>query len=67
MQTRFIFNAWGKLMHEFLSYRKITVSDAQLLMDWRSAPHVAQYMLTLIERDLNIQIDWIVRCSNRSD
>ena len=54
-------------MHEFLSYRKITVSDAQLLMDWRSAPHVAQYMLTQIEQDLNKQIDWIVRCSNRSD
>jgi RimJ/RimL family protein N-acetyltransferase len=36
-------------------------------MDWRSAPHVAQYMLTQIERDLNKQIDWIVRCSNRSD
>ena len=67
MQTRFRFNVWGKLMHEFLSYRKITVSDAQLLMDWRSAPHVAQYMLTQIERDLNKQIDWIVRCSNRSD
>ena len=67
MQTRLGFNVWGELMHEFLSYRKITLSDAQLLMGWRSAPHVAQFMLTQIERDLSKQIDWIMRCSNRSD
>jgi RimJ/RimL family protein N-acetyltransferase len=54
-------------MYEFLNYRKITIADAQLLMDWRSAPHVAQYMLTQIERNLEKQREWIERCSKRLD
>ena len=54
-------------MYEFLSYRMIRSEDAQLLLDWRTSPTVAPYMLTEIEQNLEKQIEWISSCKKRTD
>ena len=33
-------------MYDFLSYRPVSEDDAELLLDWRTAPHITQYMLS---------------------
>lgn len=54
-------------MYRFLSYRKITTDDARLLLDWRTAPHITQYMLTDVPYDLERQAAWIERSEARDD
>lgn len=54
-------------MYEFLAYRKINEDDAQLLMTWRSAPHIASNMLTQIVPDLDQQRRWIRTSNARRD
>jgi hypothetical protein len=54
-------------MYEFLAYRKIDEDDAQMLMDWRSSPHVASHMLTQIVPDLDQQRQWVRTCNARND
>lgn len=53
-------------MYEFLSYRQITQADAALLLGWRRSPHVARYMLTQIDDDIEKQKDWIRRSTQSS-
>jgi RimJ/RimL family protein N-acetyltransferase len=55
------------LMYEFLSYRPISEDDAELLLRWRRAPHVARYMLSQVDDDIKKQRDWISRRSDSSD
>lgn len=54
-------------MFEFLAYRPVIIDDAQLLLTWRTAPHVARYMLSQIENDVSKQRQWINQCAQRSD
>jgi RimJ/RimL family protein N-acetyltransferase len=52
---------------DILSFRKPTPDDARLILDWRTAPHVASYMLSKIDYDLEKQRAWLGACENRSD
>ncbi len=54
-------------MYKFLSYRRPNVDDAKLLLDWRTAPHITQYMLTDVPYDLERQKAWIERSNARDD
>jgi len=54
-------------VYKFLSYRPVTEDDAQRLLDWRTAPHITQYMLTDVPYDIERQKAWIERCSTRDD
>lgn len=54
-------------MYRFLSYRRPTLDDAKLILDWRTAPHVTQYMLTDVPYDLDRQRRWIELSNGRSD
>jgi hypothetical protein len=56
-----------KVIFDFLSYRRVTEGDAELLMQWRTAPHVAAHMLTQIAPDLEKQVRWIQSCDARKD
>jgi RimJ/RimL family protein N-acetyltransferase len=51
----------------FLSYRRPTIEDAKLLLDWRTAPHITQYMLTDVPYDIERQKAWIERTNARGD
>ena len=57
MSTNSQRNVASLKMYEFLSYRMIRSEDAQLLLDWRTSPTVAPYMLTEIEQNLEKQIE----------
>lgn len=54
-------------MYEFLSYRPVTADDAKLLLDWRTAAHVAPYMLSEVAYDIERQRAWIERSQARDD
>ncbi len=54
-------------MYDFLSYRRPTTDDAKLLLDWRTAPHIARFMLTEVPYDIERQKTWIERCNARDD
>jgi RimJ/RimL family protein N-acetyltransferase len=54
-------------MYDFLSYRPVTEDDAKRLLDWRTATHVTQYMLTDVAYDIDRQKAWIARCNARDD
>ena len=54
-------------MYSFLSYRRPTADDAKLLLDWRTAPHITQYMLTDLAYDVDRQKAWIERSNARDD
>jgi RimJ/RimL family protein N-acetyltransferase len=54
-------------MYKFLSYRPIVPDDAKLLLDWRTAPHITQYMLSDVDYDIEKQRAWIERSNLRED
>ena len=54
-------------MYDFLSYRPIHEDDAQRLLDWRTAPHVARFMISQVEQDLGKQRQWIRQCALSND
>lgn len=54
-------------MYDFLSYRPVVAEDARLLLDWRTAPHVASNMLTDVSYDIERQAGWIESCNARED
>ncbi len=54
-------------MYSFLGYRRPTADDARLLLDWRTAPHITQYMLTDVPYDIERQKAWIERSNARDD
>jgi RimJ/RimL family protein N-acetyltransferase len=54
-------------MYDFLSYRPVVPDDARMLLDWRTAPHITQYMLTDVPYDIERQAQWIVRSNARDD
>ena len=54
-------------MLTYMSFREPTIDDAKMILDWRTAPHVAPYMLTTVEYDLDKQRAWIERSNARDD
>ena len=54
-------------MYSFLSYRPVVPDDAKMLLDWRTAPHITQYMLTDVAYDIERQTAWIERSNARDD
>lgn len=54
-------------MYKFLSYRPVAPDDAKMLLDWRTAPHVTQYMLTDVPYDIDRQRQWIGASNARDD
>lgn len=54
-------------MYDFLSYRPVSEDDAELLLDWRTAPHITQYMLSDVPYDIERQKAWIARSNARDD
>jgi RimJ/RimL family protein N-acetyltransferase len=52
---------------DYLSYRRPTPDDAKLLLDWRTAPHITQFMLTDVAYDIERQRVWIERSNGRDD
>ncbi|MBC7906134.1 MAG: GNAT family N-acetyltransferase [Rhodospirillaceae bacterium] len=51
----------------YLSYRPVTIDDAQMILDWRTSPDITRYMYTDVEYDLDKQRAWIERTQHRSD
>jgi len=43
-----------------ITFREISEEDAQLTLDWRTKPRVAEMMLTQVTGDLEAQREWIV-------
>lgn len=54
-------------MYSFLTYRSVTIDDAKLLLDWRTAPHITRYMLSDVPYDIERQRAWIERSHSRDD
>lgn len=54
-------------MFAFLSYRKIEIADARLLLDWRTAPQISRHMITDVPYDIARQEAWIERSNARTD
>jgi RimJ/RimL family protein N-acetyltransferase len=54
-------------MFDHMTFREPTIDDAQMILDWRTADHVAPYMLTVVEYDLDKQRAWIERSNARAD
>lgn len=49
------------------TFRKPQISDAQMILDWRTRPEVTRYMYTDVAYDLDKQKVWLEKCSERED
>ncbi|GGF24033.1 hypothetical protein GCM10011611_32670 [Aliidongia dinghuensis] len=49
------------------TFRRPTIEDAKLLLDWRTQPDITRYMLTDIDYDLERQKRWLAAVAHRSD
>jgi len=54
-------------MYKFLSYRRVVPEDAKMILDWRTAPAITQYMLTDVPYDIERQKAWIEASNSRED
>lgn len=50
-----------------LTFREITLDDAQTLLTWRSQESIAHYMISEISTDLSQQQNWLASVYNRPD
>ncbi|HYD70516.1 GNAT family N-acetyltransferase [Azospirillum sp.] len=48
-------------------FRRPTLEDAPLLLDWRTRPDITRYMYTDMTQDLDRQRDWLKACETRND
>jgi len=55
------------MKNAFLTYRPISMDDAEMLLRWRTSPSIGQYMLTEVDRDVGKQRRWIETTNTRSD
>jgi len=55
------------MKNAFLTYRPISRDDAEMLLRWRTAPSIGQYMLTEVDQDTERQKSWIEATNARSD
>lgn len=55
------------MKNAFLTYRPISLDDAEMLLRWRTSPGIGQYMLTEVENNLERQRRWIIACESRTD
>jgi RimJ/RimL family protein N-acetyltransferase len=49
------------------TFRRPTLDDAQMILDWRTRPEITRYMLTDIEYDIEKQCRWLKACESRLD
>jgi len=49
------------------SFREAKVSDAQLILDWRSKDRITKFMMSDIEYNINSQKKWLQDSLNRPD
>ena len=45
-----------------ISFRELKITDAQMLLDWRTSPRVTKFMNSDIDYDLKAQVSWIEDC-----
>ena len=50
-----------------LNFREITISDAQLLLSWRTTKRISQFMGSEIDNDINKQEQWIQNSYNKNN
>jgi UDP-4-amino-4,6-dideoxy-N-acetyl-beta-L-altrosamine N-acetyltransferase len=50
-----------------LTFRKVTIEDAAMLLAWRQRPEITRHMYTDVDHDLEAQCDWIERCAAADD
>ncbi len=50
-----------------ISFREIEMDDAKMLLDWRTAPEINQYMTTDVPYDIEAQKRWILNSYARND
>lgn len=55
------------MKNAFLTYRPISMDDAEMLLRWRTSPSIGQYMLTEVDQDSEKQRQWIAATNVRSD
>lgn len=55
------------MKNAFLTYRPVTIGDAEMLLRWRTSPSIGQYMLTEVDQDTEKQRAWIAAMNARSD
>jgi RimJ/RimL family protein N-acetyltransferase len=48
-------------------FRTPQMTDAEMLLDWRTRPEITRYMFTDLEPDLDRQRDWLRACNARTD
>ncbi|MCM3389794.1 UDP-4-amino-4,6-dideoxy-N-acetyl-beta-L-altrosamine N-acetyltransferase [Ureibacillus chungkukjangi] len=46
-----------------IAFKKLEVTDLELVLEWRTSEHVTQYMYTDIEKSLENQYKWFERIS----
>ncbi|HVJ52108.1 MAG TPA: GNAT family protein [Aliidongia sp.] len=49
------------------TFRRPTLADAEMLLDWRTRPEITRFMLTDIENDIEQQRRWLATCETRRD
>lgn len=50
-----------------ISFREVSISDARLILDWRTKKRVSQFMLTEVAYDISAQEQWIRSCYSKPD
>ena len=49
------------------TFRRPTIDDAALMLEWRTTPEITRFMLTDIDHDLEKQKAWLAGCERRTD
>jgi len=55
------------MKNAFLTYRPVSLDDAEMLLRWRTSPEIGRYMLTEVDQDIDRQRNWITATNARSD
>ncbi len=49
------------------TFRRPTIDDAEMLLEWRTDPAITRFMLTDIDKDIERQRRWLNACEERDD
>lgn len=49
------------------TFRRPTIDDAEMILDWRTRPEITRFMMTDIEKDVDKQRRWLESTARRSD
>ena len=50
-----------------ISFREVKLSDAQMILSWRTSPRITKFMNTDIENNFENQKRWLENCYTKSD